>query len=180
MKTQWIEEKFTYDGSQLRSLFAYENYGQRGDSIVSWIGPCDIPEDKIVDMEDVRAGDTIAGSSMLHFIVELFGQTLPATIAFQRLVMASVRDTLGERVVREGDDLFVGEGKLSISIATVSPVSGLVHLALNISNEGTPVQTACLKDLDVDPVELADQVMDLVSGEWEELLLASQKVRWVK
>jgi hypothetical protein len=180
MKTQWIEEKFTYDGSQLRSLFAYENYGLRGDSIVSWAGPCDIPKDNIVDMEDLRAGDKIAGSEMLHFVVELFGQSLPATIAYQRLIMASVRDVIGENVMREGDDLYVGQGKLSISIATVSPVSGMIHLALNISNEGTPVQTSCLKDLEVDPVELADQLMDLASGEWSELLLASQKVRWVR
>ena len=180
MKTKWITEQFAYDGSQLRSLFAYENYGVQGDSIVSWVGACDIPDDKIVDVEDLRAGDSIAGSEMLHFIAELFGQTLPATVALQRLVMANVSDLLGEEVVRDGDDLFVKNGKLSISIATLSPVSGLIHFALNIRNEGTPVETSCLQDLNVDPSEFAQKVLQSVSKEWVELLSAGHKVKWVK
>ena len=27
MKTHWIDEEFLYDGSQLRSLFAYQKFG---------------------------------------------------------------------------------------------------------------------------------------------------------
>ncbi|MEK6556365.1 MAG: DUF366 family protein, partial [Bdellovibrionota bacterium] len=42
MKQKWIEKEFKYDGTQLASLFNYLNYGIVGDSIVSWIGPCDI------------------------------------------------------------------------------------------------------------------------------------------
>ena len=180
MKSKWIEEKFVYDGSQLRSLFAFETYGLQGDSIVAWLGPCDVLREKIVDVEDLRAGESIAGALMLHFLVELFGQSLTATIAFQRLLVASVRETLGGSVVRKGDDLFLGDGKLSISIATVSPVSGMVHLALNVTNEGTPVKTSCLSELGIDPFEFAGLVLKNASEEWQELVLASQKVRWVK
>jgi hypothetical protein len=55
---------------------------------------------------------------------------------------------MGLDIQRNGDDLFLGPGKLSVSIATCSASSMKVHFGVNLTTEGTPedVTTAGLKD----------------------------------
>jgi len=220
MKSLFIDREFAYDGSQLRSLFAYLDHGVQGTSIVSWIGACDISNEHMIDGEDLLAGETIAGSRMVHFIIERFETQLFGAVALQRLMAAIVLDLVRERVAkalpgaiaaqadagvgaspsaktaasaagahakliasdirRDGDDIFVGEGKLSISIATVTPVSALIHFAVNVSNKGTPVKTASLEDLGLDAREFAKEVMSRVVREVESMETATVKVRWAK
>jgi uncharacterized protein len=189
MKTHWINEKFLYDGSQLHSLFAYERLGTHGDSIVSWVGPCKVTLEHMVDGEDRRAGEQICGDLMLHFIVEKFDCSLLAAVALQRLLSAQGLDVLcnlskdknlKHELRREGDDLWRNDKKLSISIATVSPVSALIHFAVNVVNDGTPVPTLCLKDLAIEPQLFAQALMKSFSEEIEQIIFATQKVRWVK
>ena len=191
MKTKLIEEEFAYDGSQLRSLFAYMGHGVQGDSIVAWIGPCSIPNEHMVDGEDLLAGATIAGARMVHFIIEKFHTPLIAGVALQRLFAAICLDFLQEmdpetarNLRRDGDDLYydsgTGEGKLSISIATVSPVSTLIHFAANCTNDGTPVKTAALSELGLDPRKFALEVMSRFERELRGIEEATVKVRWVK
>jgi hypothetical protein len=213
VKSLFIDREFAYDGSQLRSLFAYLGHGVQGTSIVSWIGPCDISNEHMIDGEDLLAGETIAGSRMVHFIIERFETQLFGAVALQRLMAAIVLDLCRERVGarapssahssagvtsaggsaaptaaspragefrRDGDDIFWGDGKLSISIATVTPVSALIHFAVNVSNKGTPVKTAALEDLGFDAKEFAQEVMKRVAREVESIETATVKVRWAK
>jgi hypothetical protein len=189
MKSLFIQNEFPYDGTQLRSLFGYLSHGVQGDSIVSWIGPCSVAPDHMVDGEDFLAGETIAGDHMVHFIIERFHTPLFSAVALQRLFASICLDILREHVGdpevaelmrREGDDLFFGPGKLSISIATLTPVSALIHFAVNITNEGTPVETACLDDIDMGPVEFARTVMKRFTQEISSIEDATVKVRWVK
>jgi len=70
VKSLFIENKFTYDGSQLHSLFAYLEHGLLGPSVVSWRGACNIPFSHMVDGEDLLAKASIEGDEMLHFIIE--------------------------------------------------------------------------------------------------------------
>lgn len=185
------EQKSTYDGTQLKSLFAYLDHGILGDSIVAWVGPCEVSFEHMVDGEDLRDQSEIRGSRMVHFIVEKFGASLSETVALQRLLSSIAKDVLTEKmgpnprfaVRRSGDDLYValsdGEGKLSISIATVSPVSGLIHFAVNVSNEGTPVKTAALEDLRIPAQEFADTVLWNFAEEMSSIGTATCKVKWV-
>jgi hypothetical protein len=71
-------------------------------------------------------------------------------------------------------------GKMSISIATVSPVSSLIHFAINIVNDGTPVKTASLNDVSYEPRLFAKNAMAKLSEEYVSILNATTKVRWVK
>ncbi|MNY40906.1 hypothetical protein D3C86_1756830 [compost metagenome] len=118
---------------------------------------------------------------MLHFIIEIFDRDLFSGVALQRLFAAIARDYLAEKsgkeILREGDDLYFNKGKLSISIATKSPVSVMVHFAMNIVNEGTPVQTACLNDLRLNPRQVATDLMTLLMDEYNSIVIATQKVR---
>lgn len=186
MQSLFVQEKFTYDGSQLRSLYAYLTYGVLGNSVVSWIGPCDISFDHMVDGEDLLAESPIAGAEMLHFIVEIFDRDLFSGVALQRLFAAMLRDylqqqaqqTLGrDQLERDGDDIFWGHKKLNVSIATKSPVSTMIHLAINCTNRGTPVDTCSLEDLKLSPETVAQDVMVKLQREFEAITKATQKVR---
>lgn len=186
MQSLFIKEKIAYDGTQLRSLFAYLTYGVLGNSIVSWVGPCDISFDHMVDGEDLLAKSPIAGAEMLHFIIEVFDRDLFSGVALQRLFASIIRDylqseaavTLGKHhLERDGDDIFWGERKLNISIATKSPVSTMIHLAINCTNKGTPVETCSLEDLKLSPAKVSEDVMEKFQREFEAILKATQKVR---
>jgi hypothetical protein len=179
----------TYDGTQLRSLFNYLEHGILGDSVVAWIGPCHIDFEHMVDGEDLRAQAEIAGDQMVHFIFELFDCSLLAAVSAQRLFASIVLEhlrlrapntSIAHQLRRDGDDIFFAEKKLSISIATVSPVSALIHFAVNVVNEGTPVATLSLSDLGVRPQEFAETCLKLVTTELLTIREATQKVRWVK
>ncbi len=180
MQTRFLEEQFNYDGTQLRSLFAYMNYGILGDSIVSWLGPCNISFDHMLDGEDIRSQSEIRGDLMLHFIVEKFEASLLAAVALQRLLTAMAADLVREsdnQIRREGDDLFVGDKKLSISIATTSPTSTLVHFAVNVKNTGTPVPTISLEELGLNPVNFSKRLIEKFAAEVTSIEQAVRKVR---
>ncbi len=186
MQSHFLEQKFSYDGSQLRSLYGYLDHGVLGPSTISWIGKCDIPFSHMVDGEDLLAKAVIQGDEMLHFIIEFFDRDLFSGVAIQRLFASIMRDYLaakaksvlnGKELLRHGDDIYLEERKLSISIATKSPVSTMIHFAVNVTNEGTPVQTLSLNDLKLDPKKVAEDVMHIFRNEYISIVTATQKVR---
>lgn len=181
---RFIEEEIKYDGSQLRSLYAYLNQGILGDSMIAFVGACDVPFEHMVDGEDLLAKSEIRGAQMLHFIVELFDRGMEQAVTVQRLLTLMVQETIHEltphKLQRAGDDLYLNDGKLSISIATVSPVSALIHFAVNVINDGVPVKTASLTDLDLSPRELAHVVGTRFTEEIKTIKDACWKVKWVR
>lgn len=185
MQTSWINDSIHYDGTQLKPLFAYLSWGILGDSVVAWRGSCDVGFEHMVDGEDLLAESSIAGGDMVHFIVEVFDRELATGVLIQRIFAAIIKDLLVEMsnaleehsLVRDGDDLYWGDRKLSISIASQSAVSTMVHFAVNVSNQGTPVRTGALEDLGVDAREFAGAAMDALALEWTSVLKATRKVR---
>lgn len=186
METLFIDKKFAYDGTQLRSLFGYLEYGVLGPSIVSWVGPCSISFDHMVDGEDLLQEAVIQGDEMLHFIIEVFDRDLFSGVALQRLFAAIAKDYLQEQgrgvllnhsLYRDGDDIYLQNKKLSISIATKSPVSVMVHFAMNVTNAGTPVETLSLQDLELNPQSVAKELMQKFQDEFSSITKATQKVR---
>lgn len=183
MKTMWIEKTICYDGTQLSSHWIYEQTGILDDAIVAFAGPADVPLAHMVDIEDVRRQAPIFSRSMVHFITEHFDADLPLAIARQRLQVAIAEEAIrraAPEVERRGDDLFVGEKKLSVSIATASPVSTLIHFALNIESEGTPVPTMGLREMGIDPRGLCETLLARYAEEIAEMERARAKVRAVR
>ncbi|MBI3857328.1 MAG: DUF366 family protein [Planctomycetes bacterium] len=180
MKTHLAPGRLDYDGTQIHSLWAYRTFGVQGDSIVAFQGGCDIPFANMVDLEDVIAKSRIASPLMLHFIAEHFDQDLEKTVLRQRLLAAIVRDELGGEVRRQGDDLFLGTGKLSISIATLTPVSSKIHFGINIERAvDVGVETRALKDLGADAADLARRVLAQYAAQIEGIHDARTRVRGV-
>jgi hypothetical protein len=182
MELKLADERMDYTGSELRSGFIRETFGIKGDAVVSFRGACRVSGERLVDLEDFRAGLAVWGDDMLHFIVEISGIGLLHITAIQRLLCAAAGDVVDvamgrHGVERRGDDLYVGEGKLSVSVATVSPVSGLIHLGLNVTAAGVPVKAACLADLGLEPERVALEVMRRFVAEMESVEAAAKKVR---
>ena len=72
MKTKLIEQAIKYEGWQLSPHWIYKNFKIQGDSIVAFIGECDVKLTEMVDIEDVINNEPIYSKSMLSFISEQF------------------------------------------------------------------------------------------------------------
>lgn len=185
MKTRYIEQEMVYTGVQLHSNYAYSEFDLLGDSIIAFCGKCDIPVERMVDIEDVKESAKIYSESMLHFIVEHYDTDLEKAILWQFVLTTIVGEVLSEMsrsasITRRGSDLYDDEAKLSISIATVTPLSSLIHFGINIVSDNTPVKTKGLKDYDIDPRKFAEQVIARYKSEQTDIEKARCKVRWVK
>ena len=166
-----VDEIFEYDGSQINPSWAFQEFGIYGSSIVTWIGPVNITPDNLKDFADV--GLEIKSNYMVNFICEFFDQQPPnMRVAYlrQRLLVMIFREILTEygiQTKREGDDIFVDGGKLSISIASISLSSAKIHFALNLDDKGTPsdVETIGLYDIKVNGEQVFNQnnLLDLIN-----------------
>lgn len=180
---QTLEKPLTYTGRELRPHWGLEQTGVYGSLLTAFVGPCDVPTGHLVDMEDRLAADRIGAASMLHVLGEFYGTSLEAGVLYQRLLMVWVERLLndsGKKVVRSGDDIFWGDRKLSVSIATVSPVSVLIHWGFNIDPTGAPVKAVGLGELGWSGPEVlafAKKLMTHYIGELEEIRIAQCKVR---
>jgi len=185
MQVKYIKKTLTYTGRELSSLFAYKNFGLQGDSIVAFCGPAEVATADLVDQADVRARAFIYSPAMVHFIAESFNLNLPENVYRQRLYMAAIKETLETlqpkgRYLRRGDDIFVKNKKLSVSIATLSPVSALIHIGINIDAAGAPVPAIGLRDLGIAPGLFIPAVLKKLAAEEQEIALARCKVRGVQ
>ena len=184
MHTKLIEKEIKYIGSQLAPHWIYKNFKLQGDAIVAFIGECEVALTEMVDIEDVINNEPIYSKSMLSFITEQFNVNLVEGVFRQRLLICIIKELLEARgifVVRNGDDLMIDGRKLSVSIATKSTTSILIHTGLNILSEGAPVKASGLtSELGiVDIKEFALEVMKRYAEELEDINLASTKVRGV-
>lgn len=184
MHTKLIEKEIKYIGSQLAPHWIYKNFKLQGDAIVAFIGECEVALTEMVDIEDVINNEPIYSKSMLSFITEQFNVNLVEGVFRQRLLICIIKELLEERgifVVRNGDDLMIDGRKLSVSIATKSTTSILIHTGLNILSEGAPVKASGLtSELGITDIkEFALEVMKRYSEELEDINLASTKVRGV-
>ena len=182
LKINWLENGGDYDGSQLCSGWIQTTCGLQGDAMVSFCGRADVPIENMVDLEDVARNAPIFSEAMLHFIVEIFDRDLEKMVLRQRLLIAIIETELKrypicQKIERSGDDLFDGRAKLSVSIATCSPRSCLIHTGLNISSRNTPLLTKGMADYDIDPKSLAEKIMRRFAQEMAGIKNACTKVR---
>lgn len=184
MKTLLIKENIKYEGWQLCPHWIYKNFKIQGDSIVAFLGECDVKLTEMVDIEDVINNEPIYSKSMLSFISEQFNVGLVEGVFRQRLLICTIKEVLesrGFKIVRDGDDLFYDGKKLTVSIATKSMTSILIHTGINIDSTGAPVKASGLtSELGIKDInEFALEVMDRYAKEIDDIIMASTKVRGV-
>jgi hypothetical protein len=103
----------------------------------------DVSEARMKDCEDLRGKTKITGDDVLHLIVERFDSPGNIFISYllQRLLVISAQAVLnmyGIETARTGDDLYIADEKLTVSIATASITSEKIHLGINVTTIGTP------------------------------------------
>ena len=184
MITKYLDEEIKYIGSQLAPHWIYKNFKLQGDAIVAFCGECEVKLTEMVDIEDVINNEPIYSKNMLSFITEQFNVNLVEGVFRQRLLICIIKEELEKRgifVVRNGDDLMIDGRKLSVSIATKSTTSILIHTGLNIDSQGAPVSASGLSsELNIfDIKEFANTIMKRYSDEIKDIILASTKVRGV-
>ncbi len=184
MKYKLIEKEIKYEGFQLCPHWIYKNFKIQGDSIVAFCGECDVKLDEMVDIEDVINNEPIYSKNMLSFITEQFNVNLVEGVFRQRLLICIIKEALEKRGIkleRSGDDLYVEGKKLTVSIATKSLTSILIHTGININSEGAPIRACGLEnDLGIKDIPgLALEIMENYANELEDIVLASTKVRGV-
>lgn len=184
MKYKLIENEIKYEGHQLAPHWIYKNFKIQGDAIVGFVGECEVKLTEMVDIEDVINNEPIYSKNMLSFITEQFNVELVEGVFRQRLLICQIKEALerrGIKVCRSGDDLFVDDKKLTVSIATKSMTSILIHTGININSDGAPVRACGLEnDLGITDIEdFANEIMKNYVDELEDIVLASTKVRGV-
>ena len=186
METLFIDKEIDYTGIQLAPHWIYKNFNIMGNSIVAFIGACDVNLEHMVDIEDVINDEPIYSKKMLNIIEENFDSTLVEMVYKQRLLVTITKELIEKNypqvnIIRSGDDLFVNGKKLSVSIATKSITSTLIHFGLNIDAEGAPVNAADLTS-DVGVNDVQKFALDLLYNyqqEVKDIKLAASKVRGV-
>ena len=184
MQTLFIDKEIKYEGRELSPHWIYKNFNILGDAIVSFIGEVDVNITEMVDIEDVINNEPIYSKKMLNFIIEQYSVTLEEMVCLQRLFVSIIKDIIeektGKKIKRSGDDLFFDNRKLSVSIATKSVTSCLIHTALNIIKEGAPIEASDLSEIGIkDYVQFSREVMSKYKNEVEDIKLATYKVRGV-
>ncbi|MCA8951171.1 MAG: DUF366 family protein [Planctomycetes bacterium] len=184
LQQHWIPDAIAYDGSQLRSHWILERCELVGDAIVGFRGGCAVRREEIADLADLD-GPGIAGDDMVHLLWEAFtAPDLLLAVHRQRLLAAQAHalvcelapaSTAGLR--RDGDDLWLDQRKLSISIATVTPVSALIHFAVNVAATGAPVPIVGLAELGIAPETFGRALLERVAAEQASIAAARAVVR---
>ena len=187
MQSKFIEEEIKYIGSQLAPHWIYKNFHILGDAIVSFMGEMDVKITEMVDIEDVITNSPIYSKMMVSFIIEHCGIDLPECVLRQRMLICIIIEELRKilpkdiNISRSGDDIFIDDKKLSVSIATKSVTSALIHIGLNVNSEGAPIKACGLQnDLHIDDVKgFAQRIMKRYLDENAEIRDAVCKVRGV-
>ncbi len=191
MQSLFIDKEIKYIGSQLAPHWIYKNFHILGDAIVAFTGEMDVKITEMVDIEDVITNSPIYSKKMVSFIIEQFSISMSECVLRQRflicIIIEELRKILGNKfeISRRGDDIFVKingvNKKLSVSIATKSVTSGLIHTGLNIDPTGAPVDACGLTtDLGITEIEeFAKTVMKRYIEENSEIIDAGCKVRGV-
>lgn len=175
-----------YDGSQLHHAFAYEQNNVLGPTISFFVGKASVKE-HLVDLEDSLANDFIHSDRMVHFIIEIPNATIREAVVWQRFFIYQIArqletNTFNMDIDIEGDDLMIEGQKLSVSIATLSRFSGLIHVGINVHvGDKCPVSAIGLETMGalddcIDELEWASKVARIFADEYIDIVNASYKV----
>jgi hypothetical protein len=169
-----------YTGLELRSGWVATQTGLAGDAAAAFVGPCHVPTEHLVDLDDARAGAFIKAASMAHVILEHPGCSLARAVLRQRLLICILAEVLGvRRVRRDGDDVYCAGRKLTVSIAAPSAWASLIHLGINVDPAGAPVPAIGLAELKLDPVSLLTELLERYARELGSVAHAETKVKTV-
>ena len=177
-----LDDEVAYTGKELRSGWVADVSGLEGGAAVGFVGPCDVANEDLVDLDDARAGTFIRAAKMAHIIAQHDGVSIRAGVLRQRLLVAILCEILADAdrpVRRDGDDVYFDERKLTVSIAAPAASSVLIHLGINIDPAGAPVPAVGLTEMGIDPGKTLRTLLERYAAELAACAYAETKVRHV-
>ena len=182
MKTLFLQNEIIYTGLELNSVWIQEHAAVAGDCLLSFIGPADVPITNMVDLEDVKNNAPIYSPKMLHFLAYHPEIHLELAVSRQQIFVLLVIEWLQQqiksaRIRRRGNDIYLDERKLSVSIAAPAPQGCCLHFEMNIETAGTPVPTFGLTELGIAPQSAAQILMERYNAELVHISRAQTKVK---
>ena len=177
-----LDRSVAYTGAELRAGWVSEQTGLPGDAGAGFVGPCDVPNQNLVDLDDARAGEFIRARSMAHVIAEHPACSLEVAVLRQRLLVAILGDVLsreGRLARRDGDDIYYDGRKLTVSIAAPARASCLIHLGINVDPSGAPVAAVGLGEMGLDPRRVLEELLSRYGHELATAAHATKKVKTV-
>ncbi len=172
-----------YRGPELRSHFCWDVFGIAGDAVVAFVGECRVEIADLVDLEDARNQDPIYSPRMVHFLGEHFGVPLREGVFRQRFLCRLAAELLADHGIAakvQGDDVYVDQRKATVSVATASPVSVVMHLGVNVETKGVPVPAFGLAEAGVSAQPFAEELLRRYAAEIDDVHHATTKVRGVR
>jgi len=167
---RFLGNKDYVDGTLRSGFFKSEK-----DYIVSFIGNADVTFDGMCDRDDLNTEAPFIKGYMLHFIAEFKNTTLQEMMLYQRLFARIVYDELRSSTICSqlritGNDIYVGDRKLSVGIATSTITNTqIMHYALNITKGDCPLDVEYLSRIapNIDPRSFSINLMKIFNKEVE-------------
>ncbi|MHA1668499.1 MAG: DUF366 family protein [Candidatus Heimdallarchaeaceae archaeon] len=170
-----FSKQIIYDGMQISAHYVAQKYNIIGNSILIFRGPMRLTKKEMLDLKDIiREGHLndvlISSNDSLHIIIEEF-DLQPPNIEIEyyrlRLLTQLVIEELVKKkitVVRKGSDIYCGNKKLNVGIATIGLSSAKIHFGLNIKNTGFPshVNATGLLEIGFKEEEIRDWILKIV------------------
>lgn len=189
------DREIVYKGNQLSPMFVY-NETKGVANIVLFRGPMSLNSNDLVDAEDKVNNDSIHSRDAINIIAELPFVDLVGGVALQRIMIRKIVDVLQSMVSNvywliDGDDIKFCKApvsqpdykKLSVSIATKTATSVLIHIGLNIfAGQNAPAFAGSLIDIvnvlekDEKVYEFMRNIADAITIELNDIYEASMKV----
>jgi hypothetical protein len=177
LKNYLVRKELKFDGDQLQSRWAEETFGLKGESIVAFVGPFD-PRPEIVAF--APSCEIFRKRTMLHLVVEHSHADQEKLRLQQRLLVYVLKDKLnhrlkGDLIQRWGANLFHTSAQITVTFSSLTASSALIYVATNIQMGEPESKFWGLEDGYIDPMELAQAVMDQYIFEMEDMRRSSDR-----
>lgn len=171
LKNYLVREELTFDGQQLRGHWAQERFGLKGENIVAFAGPFD-PNLEIITLP--ASCEMFRKRKMLHLVVEHYHADPEKLRLQQRLLVYVLKDKLnhrlgGDLIQRWGPNLFHESAQVTVTSSLLTTSSALIYQGVSIQKSEPEAKLWGLEDGHIDPMELAQVVMDQYIFELEDL-----------
>ncbi|NPD87190.1 MAG: DUF366 family protein [Asgard group archaeon] len=188
-----FKNSIVYDGSQLSSQYIANNYDVLGNSILVFRGGMSLSPAEMVDIKDIQreshlAEILISSSDSLHIIIEEFDIQPPnLEIEYYRLrllilIILEKLNAKGIKAQRKGTDIYIGEKKLNVAIASVGVTNSKIHLGLNVGSSGFPqhVTAIGLLELKFEDNQLKEWIISVIKQYVDEVQMVKEDVAKTK
>jgi hypothetical protein len=155
-------EQMEFSGHQLQGHWAQENFSLEGESIVAFLGPFN-PRSQMVVFP--QSCELFRKRKMLHLVVEHLHTDLEKLSLQQRLLVYVLKEKLnhrlkGDLIQRWGSNLFYGSAQITAAASELTASSAVIYLGVNIEGGEPKSKLWGLEEGGIDPLELAQVVMD--------------------